>query len=78
MLEFFKVLLIILLIIYQFVGVVFTISIIDNPHIIPNVNKRKLAIILMGPSSWVISIFWFIFSSLLPFIKNTHKWFIEE
>lgn len=78
MLEFFVGITTVIFIIYQFVGLWFVVDLHSDPSIVPNPNKRKLAILLTGPAGWIVAIIWFTVSSIIPVAKNIFKWFSEE
>lgn len=57
---------------------IFSASLIDDNLSIPNKNKKKLAIIMLGPFSWTIHLIYFIIISITPLYNKIIEWFEEE
>ena len=67
---------------WMYIGLCVGLALLDykvtgiNP--IPNPNKYKLAVVVLGPCAWIVFIIYFTVVTISPLANKMIKWFFEE
>jgi len=63
---------------WMIIGLFAGLALLDYKESIPNSNKYKLAVAVLGPCAWIVFIFYFMFITISPLVDKMIKWFFEE
>lgn len=72
---------IIFVVLWCIFGGLITFGIVEDEEMddfLPNKDKRKLVIFLLGPMCWITYTVRFIFTKLNPIVQRLIEWFCEE